>query len=105
MAIDKKYLVNLSGKEYPLWAGVLDAAHKAGLTAIRTTLLQAPAEENGMVAIVSAEAVFTVDGTLRTFTGLGDASPRNVGPKIATALIRMAETRAKGRALRDGCNI
>ncbi len=39
------------------------------------------------------------------FSALGDASPANVGAFLVPALIRMAETRAKGRALRDACNI
>ncbi len=39
------------------------------------------------------------------FTGIGDASPDNVGRTIAPHIIRMAETRAKARALRDAVNI
>ena len=36
---------------------------------------------------------------------IGDANPTNCSEKIAKHLIRMASTRAKGRALRDMCNI
>lgn len=38
------------------------------------------------------------------FDGYGDATPKNVSGGIAPHLLRMAETRAKGRALRDAVN-
>jgi len=60
-----------------------------------------PAKENGEVAIVRA-VVRTQRGT---FTGIGDASPGNVNRRIAAHVLRMAETRAKARALRDAVNI
>ena len=40
-----------------------------------------------------------------TFEGIGDASPENVPPHILPHLNRMAETRAKARALRDAVKI
>jgi hypothetical protein len=100
VAIDKKWLVSLSGKDYPLYAGVLDAAHNEGLRGIETQLIQIPSEENGHVAIVKATVL--MEGGV--YEGIGDASAKNVNPRIANAIIRMAETRAKGRALRDAIN-
>jgi len=88
-------------KEVATYAGVLARAHEEGLTSIKTLLVQVPCPDNGMVAIVTAEVV-TAKGT---FAGIGDASPDNVGRKIVPHILRMAETRAKVRALRDAVNI
>ena len=64
-------------------------------------LAQAPTPDNGMVAICTA----TVETSKGSFAGIGDADPENVNRKIAPHIIRMAETRAKARALRDAVNI
>ncbi|MFZ5482090.1 MAG: hypothetical protein ACOZNI_35345 [Myxococcota bacterium] len=88
-------------KEVATYAGVLAQAHEEGLTSIETKLLQVPGPDNGYVAIVEAKVV-TGKGA---FSGIGDAHEGNVGRKIAPHIIRMAETRAKVRALRDAVNI
>lgn len=91
-------VVNLNGKEYILFEGLLECAHaEYDLQSIETDIIQLPTQENGMEAIFQAK-VTTKDG--KTFIGTGDASPENVNSKIAKHLIRMAETRAVGRALR-----
>jgi hypothetical protein len=99
--MDSKFIVELNGKPHPLYAGILSEAHERGLASIETSLIQVPTEENGHTAIVKA-VVTMKDGS--RFEGYGDANPRNVNPRIATALLRMSETRAKGRALRDAIN-
>jgi hypothetical protein len=97
-----EFIITRQNKQYVLFAGLLDAAHAQGLRGIATDLLQIPSPENGNVAIVKA----IVDmGEGRTFSGIGDASPQNVGRNIAPHVIRMAETRAKARALRDALNV
>ena len=88
-------------KEVATYAGILALAHDEGLKAVATTLVQAPTKENGMVAIVTA-VVRTNKGE---FTGIGDADPSNVNRRIVSHLLRMAETRAKARAMRDAVNI
>ncbi len=101
--IKPEFLVTMQGgKTHPTWAGVLDAAHEMGLEKIKTELIQIPEESNGNVAICKATAYFSGG---REFDGYGDASLKNVrAPAVQVALIRMAETRAKGRAVRDGIN-
>src|SRR5688500_18262269 len=97
----REFVINRQGKDYVLYAGLLDEAHQHGLQAIKTQLVQAPTPQTGNVAICFAE-VATERGT---FTGLGDADPGNVNRVMSNALIRMAETRAKARALRDAVNV
>jgi len=88
-------------KEVATYAGILALAHDEGLRSIITKLIQVPTKENGTVAIVTA-VVRTNRGV---FTAIGDANPGNVNRRIAAHIIRMAETRAKARALRDAVNI
>lgn len=82
------------------YEGLLSEAHAQGLRSIHTELVQVPSKANGDVAIVRA-VVVTCKGT---FAGIGDASPSNVNNRVGNALIRVAETRSKARALRDACN-
>lgn len=114
-----EFIITRQGKNYALYAGLLDEAHARGLRSIDTDLLQVPDDDNGNVAIVKAVAELpkvdrqtgevmldpeTKEPIIGRFSGIGDASPQNVGRNIAPHIIRMAETRAKARALRDATN-
>ena len=101
----KEFIVERQGKTFVLYAGLLDLAHQNGLKSIRTELVQIPTEANNRIAIVTATVVLEKEGVERTFTGIGDAAPNNVAPMMLTCLMRMAETRAKARALRDSVNV
>lgn len=98
----KEFFVERQGQRFVLYAGLLDEAHEQGLKSITTSLLQIPTEENRHIAICQA-VVEMQDG--KNFSGIGDASPANVSRPMQTAIIRMAETRAKARALRDAVNV
>jgi hypothetical protein len=105
MAVKREYIVKLQNKDYPLWQGILDAATEAGLVSLTTRIVQIPDDANGNYAAVVARAEFK-DG--RVFEDVGDCSPKSLGPRmqhLASASLRMASTRAKGRCLRDALNI
>jgi hypothetical protein len=97
----EEYMIERGGRRFVLYAGLLEEAHARGLRSIETELLQVPKPENGDVAIARA-IVRTEDGK---YSGIGDASSENVSSAIAPHVIRMAETRAKARALRDAINV
>lgn len=103
--MDRKYIVTRQGKDFVLYAGLLDLAHERGLRGIETDLIQVPTPENGHVAICRCRVTLVADGNESTFTGIADASIKNVAPAMQQCLIRMAETRAKARALRDAVNV
>jgi hypothetical protein len=96
-----EWLIERDGTPYILYAGLLALAHARGLKRITTTLVQVPAAANGHVALAAAE-VETEQGV---FTGIGEAAPGNVPRHLATALPRVAETRAKAQALGDAVNV
>jgi len=100
--LDERFLTNIKGKDFVLYAGVLDLATQKGLLKLEVELLQYPTAENGKEAICRAIAV---GKNGEVFADIGDANPGNCAELIVKHLIRMASTRAKGRALRDMCNI
>ena len=101
VTVNKEKVINRQGKDFVLYAGLLDAAHRAGMQSMFTNLVQAPTSLNGGIAIVHA----TVEFPWGSYTGIGDADDANVGRMIVPHKIRMAETRAKARALRDALNV
>lgn len=97
----REFMVERNGRTFVLYAGLLDEAHRQGLKSITTRLIQVPGPDNGYTAICQA----VVETSKGVFSGIGDASPENVPPQMRMHLIRMAETRAKARALRDAVNV
>lgn len=101
MSINEKFIINLQGKSYVTYEGLLDLAHQNKLKSLEVELIQIPNKENNMTAICKATAATEE----RVYTDIGDASPQSVNTNIAPHLIRMASTRAKARVLRDLTNI
>jgi len=101
MTINEKFIINLQGKSYVTYEGLLDLAHQNNLKSIEVELIQIPTPENNMTAICKATAI-TENGR---FTDIGDASPQSVNSNIIPHIIRMASTRAKARVLRDLTNV
>lgn len=100
--LDDRFLINLKGKEFVTYAGLLDLAHQQGLARLEVELIQHPGPDNGNEAICRAIAE---SSSGQIFSDWGDASPTNTNKMISAHLIRMASTRAKARALRDLTNI
>ena len=100
--LDERFIKNIEGRDFVVYAGLLDLAHQKGLVKMAVEVLQYPTTENGHMAITKAQAESRL-GEL--FTDVGDATPSNCSSKVAKHLLRMASTRAKARALRDFTNI
>lgn len=101
-SLDERFIMNLKGKDFVLYSGLLDLAHQKGIKSIAVEAIQFPTKENGMEAICKATTEAT-NGEV--FTDWGDANPRNVNSTVANHVLRMASTRAKARTFRDFTNI
>ena len=88
--MDNKFIINLQGKEFVKFEGLLNEFHSNGGKSIKTEVL------NIDPFIVQA----TVEGENGLYQGIGDANDENTGKLVAKHAIRMAETRAIARALR-----
>lgn len=94
---------NLQGREYISHAGLLAIAHRMGFVKSETNIIQVDLEKH--IAIVKATVTMKENHQLKTFEGLGDSTPENTNKNIQSACLRMAETRAINRALRQATNI
>jgi len=100
MSIPKEFIQNIQGKEFVKYEGLLDLFHKNGGQSITTELVSKKLGEETFFIFKA-----TVSGERGLYEGYGDACKGNVNPKIVKHMMRMAETRAKARALRDYNNI
>ncbi len=107
----RQHVITQLGRDYITYSGLIELLHQVseGYFAIDTALVQAPTQDNGQVAICTAQVLVydpeNPDVVRRRASGIGDANPANVNRMMGAHLIRMAETRAKARALRDAVNV
>lgn len=104
-----KFVVDRQGRDFVLFPGLLDLAHSKGLSGIITQLEQIGTEENRWTTIFSA-TVSMIDpvcghDSQKIFKSYGDANPSNTAANIQPHMMRLAETRAIARALRNAVNI
>lgn len=100
------------GKKFYTYREVLDYAHQNGLVGFRQLhdpileTIHYPGGNLMPIAVCSVSAVFlNSDGSVEEYHGTGDATPDNVTGAVGKHLVRMADTRAKARALGDALNL
>ena len=98
--IPKEFVTNIGNKEFVTYEGLLNLFHENGGKEISTELVSKKLGEE-VFFIFKA----TVTGERGSYTGYGDACKGNVGAMIVKHMMRMGETRAKARALRDYNNV
>jgi len=100
--LDERFIIELEGKEFVTYPGLLDLGHQKGILKIEVDPIQLPTKDNGNFAICKA---LVISKTGETFIDVGDANPANCNSRVAKHLLRMASTRSIARALRSFTNI
>jgi len=99
----ENHIVNIKGKDFVTYSGLLEMAHKRGLHSIEIT--ESWVSEDMKKAWCKVRAKFCDKDKKYFFDGFGSSTPDNTGEMTKTHPVEMAHTRAKGRALRDFLNI
>jgi hypothetical protein len=98
-------LVDIHGTKAATYKGLLAKAHDMGLLSIHTEMVVCPESDGDLCVFKATVEMIRGDEPVRTFVGYGDATPKTVKAMVKPHYIRMAETRAKSRALRDAVNV
>jgi hypothetical protein len=85
------------GADYVLYEGLLAEAHRQSLNTIVTLLVQAPANQNGWLAVCAS----LMESSRGHFTGLGGARLIEAAKLEGRSLVGPAEIRTKAQTLRD----
>ena len=96
--VPPQYIVQIQGRPFVKFAGLLQLAHESGLVELTTSWTY----NDATLSLAHAVAIFA-DG--RRFEESGDAAPDTVTKKIAPHFRRVALTRASARALRNALAI
>ncbi len=97
-------IVNIKGKDFVTYSGLLGLAHKNGLENFE--ILEQFVNEDMTKAWVKVRAYFNDEKHGRQyFDGIGSSTPENTGDMTKTHPVEMAHTRAKSRCLRDALNV
>ena len=109
------YIVKVQGKPFIRYEGLLILAEERQLISIETQQIELDRKEQFAQFKATAKIPLLIDGKhqfnqlgkliCKTFTSYGDGSPKNINRGVISSFIRVAETRAKARALRDLCGI
>jgi len=104
--INEEHIITIDGKPFVKYAGLLEAAHRAGLKDLQVKLIQSPSRDNGYTAVCEATAIIKTRSREKVYVEIGDANPISIGDaRLNPHAIRIAATRAKARALRDALRI
>lgn len=93
-----RFIEQIKGKDFVNYIGLRRLCDKEGIRSIQATVVQFPLPENGELAICEATLI---DKDGNEWKDVGDCDNRNCKPHLAVHKVRMASTRAKGRAMRD----
>lgn len=101
---DKKDIVNISGKDFMTYEGLLKKAHIKDPN-FSMVILESFVSEDMKRAWCKIRLTSGPVESFQTFDGFGSSTPDNTGTMTQSHPVEMAHTRAKGRALRDFLNI
>lgn len=106
-----KYIIRIKDKEYILSDGLKSLAHEKGIKQLTTHILQMPNKENHETCIVEAKLIgydfnpMSKEVQQVEYIAIGDANIGNCNKQVASSFIRVAETRAVCRVLKNYTNI
>ena len=100
--LDERFITEIDGNKFIQLAGLIDLGHKRGLSKIEVDIVQLPSSDNENFAVCKC-VVVSKDGALLC-SDVGDASPANTNSRVSKHLLRIASSRAIGRALRSYTN-
>ena len=93
------YIVNIQGKDFMTYEGLLKKAHEKG----KFDMLITESWVSEDMKRAWCKVRLTAEGQI--FDGFGSSTPENTGQMTQSHPVEMSHTRAKGRALRDYLNI